>query len=215
MSPGARAAAAMLGPTGAMAGWWLAHRTRRRAVHAIRDELVRMRTCLVDVTTGLPLRSVWEADVAPWIRESQPHPGLVMLDLDAFKSTNDQHGHLAGDRVLAVVAARLREALGPRARIARLGGDEFAAVDAGLDAAAVGRFEQLMRQALVVADGARLHIRASTGLVAPGELGAAVTLSNALQVADARLYAAKPGTQRRRGRPIPEARQPAAVVEPA
>jgi diguanylate cyclase (GGDEF)-like protein/putative nucleotidyltransferase with HDIG domain len=50
---------------------------------------------------------------------------VVVADLDGFKQINDRFGHLAGNRVLRVVANGLREFCGPNDYVARLGGDEF------------------------------------------------------------------------------------------
>ena len=51
---------------------------------------------------------------------------FVMIDLDNFKQVNDMNGHGTGDKVLAVMAQRLRDCLPSTAPLARLGGDEFA-----------------------------------------------------------------------------------------
>lgn len=47
---------------------------------------------------------------------------LVMIDLNKFKEINDSYGHIVGDKVLALVAAKLKETEG---RVVRYGGDEF------------------------------------------------------------------------------------------
>jgi diguanylate cyclase (GGDEF)-like protein len=52
--------------------------------------------------------------------------GVLVLDLDGFKQVNDQFGHRAGDEVLVVAAARLRDQIRDADVAARLGGDEFA-----------------------------------------------------------------------------------------
>jgi diguanylate cyclase (GGDEF)-like protein len=57
------------------------------------------------------------------------HPlSVLLLDLDGFKAYNDEHGHLAGDRVLAAVASSLRKAVRATDVVARYGGDEFVVV---------------------------------------------------------------------------------------
>lgn len=59
---------------------------------------------------------------------------LVLIDLDHFKRINDLHGHSAGDRVLKVMATRIREAIPLESSCFRLGGDEFAVLLYGPDA---------------------------------------------------------------------------------
>lgn len=54
-----------------------------------------------------------------------PGLGLLLVDCDRFKQVNDEHGHLAGDRVLQSVANILRSVAGPGDMPCRLGGDEF------------------------------------------------------------------------------------------
>ena len=53
---------------------------------------------------------------------------VVYLDLDGFKSVNDQHGHEAGDQLLITLAARMKQGLREGDTLARIGGDEFVAV---------------------------------------------------------------------------------------
>ncbi|MCJ8299627.1 MAG: EAL domain-containing protein [Pseudomonadales bacterium] len=53
---------------------------------------------------------------------------LLIIDLDNFKSINDNYGHQAGDKVLADISQRLQRAVRKSDLVARLGGDEFAVV---------------------------------------------------------------------------------------
>lgn len=91
------------------------------------QELVRHRA-LHDELTGLPARAMLleKLNAALAVAELQGgHVGLLFLDLNGFKPVNDQHGHAVGDRVLRLVAQRLRAATHSEDLVARLGGDEF------------------------------------------------------------------------------------------
>ena len=84
-----------------------------------------------DPLTRLPNRLLFHERLA-WApaeaRREGGHTALLMLDLDRFKPVNDLHGHAAGDRLLVMVADRLRETVRETDTVARLGGDEFAVV---------------------------------------------------------------------------------------
>ncbi|MGV8919002.1 MAG: diguanylate cyclase [Pseudomonas sp.] len=83
---------------------------------------------LVDPLTSLPNRAAWgerlEKEVTLW-QKNKKELLLAMLDLDHFKRINDNYGHLAGDKVLKIIANELRKRLRPSDFIARFGGEEF------------------------------------------------------------------------------------------
>jgi diguanylate cyclase (GGDEF)-like protein len=87
-----------------------------------RSEL-RSRT---DSLTGLLNRHGLADAVASWVADKRlRNPVVVFADLDNFKTVNDTFGHAEGDRVLAQVAALLKQSLRANDLIARYGGDEF------------------------------------------------------------------------------------------
>jgi diguanylate cyclase len=93
---------------------------------------------LVDPLTSLPNRAAWgerlEQEMATW-QQSKNSLLVCMLDLDHFKRINDGYGHLAGDRVLKIIATVLKKRLRSSDFIARFGGEEFVLL---LPATAVG-----------------------------------------------------------------------------
>ncbi len=94
--------------------------------------------------------------------------GLMFLDLDRFKQINDTLGHAAGDRVLKVVAERLKSFLREVDTIARLGGDEFTVVIEGVSQAEqLSGVAEKIRNALadpVDLDGRNMSVSASIGI---------------------------------------------------
>jgi diguanylate cyclase (GGDEF)-like protein/PAS domain S-box-containing protein len=82
-----------------------------------------------DGLTGLYNRRRFEQELDRHIVHGRRYGmdgALLVIDLDRFKKVNDGHGHRAGDRVLAAVAAVLRKRLRESDILARFGGDEFA-----------------------------------------------------------------------------------------
>jgi diguanylate cyclase (GGDEF)-like protein/PAS domain S-box-containing protein len=82
-----------------------------------------------DGLTGLYNRRRFEQELDRHIVHGRRYGmdgALLVIDLDRFKQVNDGHGHRAGDRVLAEVAAVLRKRLRESDILARFGGDEFA-----------------------------------------------------------------------------------------
>ncbi|HEX5372209.1 MAG TPA: GGDEF domain-containing protein [Aquabacterium sp.] len=82
----------------------------------------------IDMLTGLPNRRRMLQRIRESIamgKRTKEHSALLFLDLDNFKSLNDQHGHATGDLLLKEVARRLRACLREIDVEARFGGDEF------------------------------------------------------------------------------------------
>src|SRR5664279_3031595 len=79
-----------------------------------------------DSLTGLANRAQLYERIAAVLAHPAAQAAVLLLDLDRFKEVNDALGHDVGDRLLVIIADRLRSSLPPEATLARLGGDEFA-----------------------------------------------------------------------------------------
>lgn len=170
---------------------YLVAEERERLAH----ELKRIAT--EDALTGLLTRRAFLERVAAMIRtnpRSRHQASLLMLDIDHFKSINDNYGHPFGDKVLAAAASRLRAAVRKQDLVGRLGGEEFA----------VYLPECSKHEALEVAE--RIRSSMDSDPIAPNGEDAVVvtvsigvttgpegrlTLDQSLSLADKALYSAK------------------------
>lgn len=126
-------------------------------------------------------------------RKAGEPAGLLMLDLDNFKSINDQFGHAAGDWTLKQVAQACESLRGPRDLVGRLGGEEFALLLVGRDLAAGEALAQACRERIAGIDtgqsGHRFGITASFGLA--GSQACGFGFDTLLARADDALYRSK------------------------
>ena len=158
-------------------------------------EAVRHRS-VTDSLTGLGNRRRLLQDLEAALGDGARSPSrlLVMFDLDGFKMYNDTFGHPAGDALLARLAGTLGTAVQPAGVPYRLGGDEFCVLGDVPDSERKGFVEDAV--AALTAQGKGFLVTSSFGAVAiPSD---ADTPSEALRLADQRLYVQKREHGRRR-----------------
>jgi diguanylate cyclase (GGDEF)-like protein len=160
-------------------------RTERRIVHLARHD------ALTDLANRTLFRKELEAamQAIPAGRMFAVH----YLDLDRFKSVNDTLGHPVGDKLLRVVAERLRQAVRSCDLVARLGGDEFAIIQMEVErrsdaAALASRIVDLVGRPFTV-DGHQIQIATSIGIGVAPEDG--TDPDELMKLADMALYSAK------------------------
>jgi diguanylate cyclase (GGDEF)-like protein/PAS domain S-box-containing protein len=148
-----------------------------------------------DALTGLPNRAYFASrfdDVVDEARGRGRVAALLFIDLDGFKQVNDRDGHESGDRVLQIVAARLRNALRAEDLVARHGGDEFVvlvSLRGEEDASMVARKLEGTISAPMKVETRELTVGASVGVaIAPRE---GATIEDTLRVADEAMYRMK------------------------
>ncbi|WAC75118.1 EAL domain-containing protein [Roseateles sp. SL47] len=174
---------------------WLLSSRRQR--HQLRETEHRLRLAAnSDPLTGLLNRGAFDDIIEQALQAPSRDGWILYLDLDGFKSINDQHGHPIGDAVIVAVGGRLRNAFKQDGQVARLGGDEFGILVTGtplrpVDAVVRSVFDAL--ESPVAAHRLFLKVGGSVGVA---RLGLDVlSAAEAQRRADIAMYEAK-----RRGR---------------
>ena len=164
--------------------------------HRKEAEMAVAHMALHDALTNLPNRNLFNRHLQEALGEaavSSARYAVLACDLDRFKAVNDTFGHPAGDRLLCLVADRIRDVIRGRDCVARLGGDEFAVIlnDVAEEAAARRACERIIAAIgePILLDGNAIHIGISIGVA----FGSAESLSGeqVFRRADTALYEAK------------------------
>jgi len=159
------------------------------------QQLISHQACH-DSLTGLPNRALFRDRLnLALIQAPRNNTELAVLfvDLDRFKNVNDTMGHMKGDELLKLVAARLREGLREGDTLARLGGDEFILLLPGLQGKSdVVRIAEQIVQSLgrpFVLGNGQAHVSGSAGIaVFPGD---GVSADELISHADVAMYNVK------------------------
>ena len=183
---------------------------RRQARRLREDNAHLAEEILHDPLTGAGNRRQFERMTARFADAPSRDPesartglvGLMVIDIDHFKTINDRHGHEIGDAVLVEVTRRLRALLREQDEVVRWGGEEFVLVLPGTPASGLGVLAGRVLHAIgdlpVQAANSAIPVTVSAGAIAhPVMAGASVDV--ALRWADAAMYLAK---QRGRNRAL-------------
>ena len=173
-----------------------------RRILDLQSELISAREGLhiqatQDSLTGVPnRRAVLETLQSEVVRAMRQHVplGVILADLDHFKSINDAHGHAVGDIVLCEAASRMVAALRPYDRLGRYGGEEFLIVAPGCGLDEVISVAERLRLALLEKPAqtrnGTIEISASFGVISSTQLDH-MDAETLIQAADVALYQAK------------------------
>lgn len=153
------------------------------------EEMRRMAS--QDILTGVYNKRYLTERATQFLADPRNHPAWVaVLDLDHFKSINDRHGHIAGDRVLQAVGTLFRGFFRDGDVIARSGGEEFVMLLKGRSREECQEEMEALRQRIETLRPAGLELTASIG-VASNMLHANASYDEILDEADRAMYRAK------------------------
>jgi diguanylate cyclase (GGDEF)-like protein len=165
------------------------------AVRMQRAEALSVTDDLTQLYNSRYLAQVLRRETKRASRSGRPL-SLLFIDLDGFKSINDNHGHLFGSRALVEAAGVIRDSARETDIVARFGGDEFALVlpDTGSDGAFfVGERirEKIAAWVFLKSLGLNISLTVSVGVATLPDVAA--TAEQLIQAADEAMYAVKDG----------------------
>jgi diguanylate cyclase (GGDEF)-like protein/PAS domain S-box-containing protein len=168
-----------------------------RDITELNEQRLRMhQMAFYDALTGLPNRALFNDRLRQMVAESTWHTqqaGVMLLDLDRFKTINDTLGHPAGDTLLMEAAQRITRCVRTYDTVARLGGDEFAILLPDIRAAEdLGRIASKILGAFIepfVLEGKEVFSSTSVGIsVFPDDHS---KVDELVRLADVAMYFAK------------------------
>jgi len=161
------------------------------ALHDARASFAERELARTDELTGLPNRRRFLAELEILTQRSG---SLLLLDLNGFKSINDNYGHAVGDQLLQSIAVRFTRAVGDSTMVARLGGDEFGLITFGPESHAA-EIAQALHAALsypISLAAIVVEVGVSIGhALSAGSALAPVSKEDLLRRADSAMYEAK------------------------
>ena len=173
---------------------------RARESRLLTEAQELQRVAQLDALTGIPNRGEFDKRFEEMLEarrkgDGNSNLGVLMIDVDHFKSFNDTHGHLAGDEVLKSVAQWMRDTVRPTDFLARYGGEEFAIILPNvneIEAATVGeRVRAAIEFGALEWEGTQLKVTASIGGATADVRSQELSAKELIKAADVCLYESK------------------------
>ncbi len=175
-----------------------AAKKNREEVDKLKHELQQVeKQTFTDSLTQVFNRYAFDKQLGQLLQTPQiaEHAYLVMIDLDHFKSFNDEYGHLIGDRILQLTGQLLQDYCPDNAIVARYGGEEFAVILNNSTMSQANEVAETLRQRLEMlrvklrdSDKMLDHITASFGVT---RFNLGESIDSFIERADKALYQAK------------------------
>ena len=171
----------------------LERKALRKKSNELMDQLTFQAT--TDQLTGIRnRRSIYEKldSLIQSCKDNSSNFGIILLDIDFFKSVNDTYGHHAGDMVLIEAAERFSQNIRSNDFIGRQGGEEFLALIDDIEIDEITQIAERVRKSIessvINVEGTDIKITVSGGIAHSSEK---IERDDLINLADERLYLAK------------------------